>query len=129
MATVYAIGTASGGVGTSSTVLTTTFTLESAATALAATLNNGNSPCYLEAGVALVAGANTITPPTKAGGVLIIPPAGNTIAITLKGVTGDTGIVLAKIAPTLLTFDTTPPANFCLTVGVGGITGMKYLWL
>ncbi len=46
--------------------------------------------------VDLSSGANTITVPTGGGSIptacTIIPPTGNTISITLKGVTGDTGI-------------------------------------
>jgi hypothetical protein len=39
-------------------------------------------------------------------GVFIIPPAGNTGAITLKGVTGDTGVALNMTQPTWLSLGT-----------------------
>lgn len=50
--------------------------------------------------VALVSGNNTITVPTGATGVTIIPAEDNAVALTLKGVNGDTGIALALTSPT-----------------------------
>lgn len=44
----------------------------------------------------------TVTPPAAATAVVIIPPSTNAGTITLKGVTGDTGIVLSKTQPTVL---------------------------
>ncbi len=64
----------------------------------------------------LASGANTITVPSWAVGCLIIPNSGNATALTLKGVTGDTGVPLSETTPTLLNF-TTPPASFVLTAG------------
>jgi len=78
----------------------------------------------------LVSGANTITLPTGGStvvGATIIPPAGNTQTLTLKGITGDTGIVLHKTDPTSISFDTTPPVSFVLTAG-GTITGLRIIW-
>lgn len=49
--------------------------------------------------VALSSGNNTITVPTSAIAVTIIPPTGNTVALILKGVNGDTGIALALLGP------------------------------
>jgi hypothetical protein len=40
-------------------------------------------------------------------GVVIIPPTDNSGAITLKGVTGDTGIDLHKTKPTVLSLNST----------------------
>jgi hypothetical protein len=65
--------------------------------------------------VDLASGANTITVPTWATGVLIIPTSTNTVALTLKGVTGDAGIEIGPASPTLLTFASTPPASFVIT--------------
>lgn len=64
-------------------------------------VENSTSPGVNEI-QALVSGANTVTAPTGAVGVTIIPPAGNTVTLTLKGVTGDTGIALAVASPTSL---------------------------
>ncbi len=52
--------------------------------------------------VILASGDNTITVPTGATAVLIQPPLANAIALTLKGAGGDTGILLHKIYPTLV---------------------------
>lgn len=50
--------------------------------------------------VAVTLGANTLTPPTGAAGVIIVP--GSVGAITLKGVGGDTGVLLTAARPTFL---------------------------
>lgn len=60
---------------------------------------NASSPGQTE-NKALSTGNNTITPPTGAVGVTIILPSGNTVLLTLKGVNGDTGIVLHLTHPT-----------------------------
>jgi hypothetical protein len=62
-------------------------------------------------------GANTITVPSFAAGAIIRPASTNTQTLTLKGVTGDTGVAISKINPTVISFDTSPPANFVLTAG------------
>lgn len=77
----------------------------------------------------LAPGDNTITVPTGGStvkGATIIPPAGNTQTLTLKGVGGDTGIALSKLDPTSLGFETAP-ANFVLNAG-GAITGLRIHW-
>jgi hypothetical protein len=66
----------------------------------------------------LQSGANTITVPTlpATSGCIIQLPAANTQVVTLKGVTGDTGIALGKTTSHLITWDpVAPPANFVLT--------------
>lgn len=77
----------------------------------------------------LASGPNTITVPT--GGtvptaVTIIPPTANTTLMTLKGVTGDTGIPIHKTDPTSLAIDATV-ATFCLTAAAS-ITGVRFIW-
>jgi hypothetical protein len=55
--------------------------------------------------VALASGFNSVTKPSGADVVLIVPLPDDAITITLKGVTGDTGLVIASAtdrAPTLL---------------------------
>lgn len=80
--------------------------------------------------LSLASGANTITVPSSSGitvkGALLIPPAGNTQTLTLKGVSGDTGVALSKTEPTFISFDT-PPATFVITAG-GTIAGFRILW-
>lgn len=78
----------------------------------------------------LSSGANTITLPTGGSTVkaaTIVPPEDNAETLTLKGVSGDTGIALNKVDPTTITFDSPAPANFVLTAG-GTITGLRIIW-
>lgn len=90
--------------------------------------SNVVSPAAIEVKT-LASGANTITPP--AGGTTpkactIVPPSGNTVAITLKGVTGDTGIALHKTDPTSIALDS-PTATFVLTAGAE-LAGVRLVW-
>lgn len=57
---------------------------------------NSNSPGNIQI-ITLASGFNSIAVPgggTLPTAVIIIPPAGNSTQITLKGITGDTGIIL-----------------------------------
>jgi hypothetical protein len=77
----------------------------------------------------LASGANTITVPTGGAtpkGVIIVPPSGNTQTLTLKGVTGDTGVALHATDPSYVSLAATQ-ANFCLTAG-GTVTGIRFIW-
>lgn len=74
----------------------------------------------------LGAGANTINVPQlpAASGCIIMLHNDNTQAVTLKGVTGDTGVSLGKTGTTVLNWDAaSPPASFCLT-SAGAQTGL-----
>lgn len=62
-------------------------------------------------------GFTAITPPATATAACIIPPGANTNGITLKGVTGDTGIPISKTQPTVLTF--VAGSTFGLTIATG----------
>lgn len=78
--------------------------------------------------VNLASGANTLTAPVAAAPtrLTIIPPAGNTVALTLKGVTGDTGVTIHKTDPTSVAVD---PAivSVCLTAA-NTVNGVRVLW-
>lgn len=74
----------------------------------------------------LASGANTITVPTGATACTILPPADNTTSITLKKVTGDTGIRLHNTGYTDLSLDSSV-TTFCLTAGAS-ITGIRLFW-
>lgn len=76
----------------------------------------------------LSAGANTITVPVgfTVKGATIIPPAANAQALTLKGIAGDTGIVISNTDPTSIGFQTAP-ANFVINAG-GTVTGLRIVW-
>ena len=70
----------------------------------------------------LSSGANTITPPTGATLCVIFPPNAsspvpnppNSATLTLKGITGDTGVAISNTYPTFLEWDTAP-ATFVIT--------------
>lgn len=90
--------------------------------------NNAASPGQTQI-VTLSSGANTITPPSGGStptAVTIIPPAGNTALITLKGITGDTGVVLHKTDPTSIGLNS-PTDTFVLTAGAS-IAGVRLVW-
>lgn len=92
--------------------------------------SNATSPASVDI-FTLAAGNNTITLPTGGStprAAIILPPVANAQTITLKGVAGDTGILLNKLDPTVVTFDAPPPANFVLTAG-GIITGLRICWV
>src|SRR6266446_2178447 len=80
--------------------------------------------------VDLANGFNAITVPVSTGltvkGVILQPPPTNAIALTLKGVTGDTGIALSKLNPTVLAFETAP-ATIGITTGAA-LTGFRIYW-
>lgn len=66
--------------------------------------------------LSLSSGNNTVTVPSGATAAVIVGPNGtiptpnplSSATLTVKGVGGDTGIVVSSKWPTLLTFDTTP---------------------
>lgn len=93
-----------------------------------ATAQNASSPAQNDIRT-LANGANTITPPTggtSPQGVIIIPPAANTTAITLKGISGDTGIGLHLTNPTFISL-ASPTATFVITTGAQ-IAGVRFVW-
>jgi len=78
----------------------------------------------------LVSGANTITVPTGGSspkGATIVPPAENTVTLTLKGVSGDTGILLSPTDPTSIAFGASPPVSFVITTN-GVLDGLRIIW-
>lgn len=80
--------------------------------------------------ISLTAGVNIIIPPTVSGivntGVMIVPPAGNTILITLKGAGGDTGIPLHLTGPSSIALDPTF-ASLVLAVA-SDVAGVRLTW-
>lgn len=69
---------------------------------------NSASPAY-DMFVNLSSGANTFAVPGAGTTrrITILPPSGNTVLITIKGITGDTGIPIHKTDPTSVALDTT----------------------
>ena len=56
----------------------------------------------------------------------IIPPAGNTASLTLKGVTGDTGFALHLTDPSVVSLASTT-TTFGITTGAT-VTGLRLIW-
>ena len=80
--------------------------------------------------VTLASGANTITAPVVSGktftAVTIIPPASNTTNITLKGVTGDTGVQIHDEGPCSLSLD--PAVTSFVLTAAAEISGVRLIW-
>ena len=74
---------------------------------------------------ASINGFQALTVPTGATAVLIIPVAGNTQTLTLKGVTGDTGIVIDKLNPSVVALGSSPSIG----ITTGGSTGFTVVWM
>lgn len=94
-----------------------------------AALQNDNSPGDVYV-VTLIAGPNNVFPPSVPGLVVnaltIIPPAGNIEIMILKGVAGDTGIILHPTDPTTISLD---PGFAGLVIDAGGqIDNVRYIW-
>lgn len=87
------------------------------------------TPMMVEELKALTAGAfNSITVPTGTPElVVIVPPTTNTQTLTLKGITGDTGVALAVADPTVIAFGASPA--FGITVGAGSTVNVTLVWL
>lgn len=107
---------------------TITFTGDVTATQTNAAASNPASPGVNEL-KNLASGANTITVPTGGStpvAVTIVPPAGNVITLTLKGVTGDTGVGMHLTDPTTIALASSV-TTFCLTAG-SAMTGVRFIW-
>jgi hypothetical protein len=76
----------------------------------------------------LASGANTITVPSWALYCVMVPSPLNDIALTLKGVSGDTGIPVSESQPNVITFGDTPPANIVVTAASLTTTTTTFLF-
>ena len=79
--------------------------------------------------VTLALGNNTITPPsggTTPKALTIVPPVGNTETITLKGVNGDTGVVLHVTDPTSIALNSS--TNTLVLTASAEIIGVQLIW-
>lgn len=107
---------------------TITFTGDVTATETISAASNAASPGSVTLHT-LASGANTITAPTGGStpvAATIVPPAGNTQTLTLKGVTGDTGVGLHLTDPSTIAL-AAATTTFVLTAG-GTITGLRIHW-
>jgi len=68
-----------------------------------------------ETQLVLASGANTITVPAAATLAIIVFDATSNVNKTLKGVTGDTGILVAKAGCFMLQLDAAAVASFVIT--------------
>ena len=78
-------------------------------------VQNDNAPQTGDYYVVLSNGFNTITVPSTAKGAYIEFQDGSTVTKTLKGITGDTGILLNPTSWNVLNFGSSPPASFGIT--------------
>ena len=111
-----------------SRVVTIAFSGDVSGTETPAAAVNHASPGQIEIKT-LASGANTITLPTGGStptAVTIIPPVGNTVQLTLKGVTGDQGVPLHLTDPTSIGLAASP-STFCLTAAAT-CTGVRFIW-
>lgn len=107
---------------------TITYTGDVVGTETVSAASNAASPGSIEIKT-LASGANTITVPTGGATVTactILPPTGNATSITVKGVSGDTGIRVHNTDPTTIAIDSSV-ATFVLTTGAQ-ITGVRFYW-
>lgn len=90
---------------------------------------NGASPGTQDI-VSLASGNNTITVPIVTGftitAVTIVPPATNTVQMILKGVAGDTGILLHLTDPTSIAL-APGQASFVLNAA-NTLPGVRLVW-
>jgi hypothetical protein len=76
--------------------------------------------------VVLASGNNVIGPPSWSTFCIINPLATNTEALTLKGVTGDTGVAISPNSPCLLSWPTSPPAD--IVINAAGATTITVIF-
>lgn len=86
--------------------------------------SNASSPGEVDP-YALASGFNSVPVPTGAKAVTIIPPSGNTVTLTLKGITGDTGVGLHLTDPTSIGL-----ATGVTTIGIttSGTVTVRLIW-
>ncbi len=78
----------------------------------------------------LTTGNNTVTAPVSGGvivtGLTIIPPAGNTIAMTLKGTASDAGILIGLVNPIYLSLAST--FTDLVIACSNSVAGVRFIW-
>ena len=113
---------------TSQRSISTTFAGDQVASWKNEAAENLDSPGMIQV-VTLASGNNTITVPT--GGtiptaVTILKPSDNAVALTLKGVSGDTGIRLHDTDPDSISIDD-GVVTFVLNAGAQ-LVGVRLVW-
>lgn len=82
------------------------------------TICNSTTPVDAVGVQTLASGNNSIIVPAGAIAALIVPPVMNTVTLTLKGLPGDTGVVLSLTNPTVLSLASAQTA-FTLNASAG----------
>lgn len=100
-------------------IFTGDFNLQSVSSAL----ENTNSPGSVQ-DLSLSTGNNTVTPPSNSTSCTILFPTGNVILVTLKGVNGDTGIVLHPTDPTRIGLNSTT----AFVLSAASAVSIKIIW-
>lgn len=98
-----------------------------AGTGISTSSTNADAPMAGAQLVNLSSGFNTVTLPTghTIYGVDITPPSGNTTTLTLKGITGDTGVPLHLTKTTSVAF-AAGTTTFGLTTGGAMAVSLSY---
>lgn len=87
--------------------------------------NNGGTSGG-EAPLVLSTGNNTVNVPAGHRGVMLIPPAGSVVTLTLKGIAGDTGVSVDPVLG-LVWFFPAGTASFVLNASAG--VTLNAVWL
>jgi len=93
------------------------------------TANNPTSPAS-EILMSLSAGDNVIAIPTTgapAAAVMILKPSGNNIVLKLKGIAGDTGVLLHKTDYDIISLD--PTAVSFIINAASQVNGVRLVWM
>jgi hypothetical protein len=92
------------------------------------TVAPSSSNDYEEYTITLANGFNAIPVPSWAAGCLIVPASTNAVPMTLKGVTGDTGIPLSLTDVHMINFAVTPPSSIGITSTGAGATVTTFIF-
>lgn len=113
---------------TSNLTVNIVFTGDASGTEVITAAENTASPGSIQI-VTLASGFNSISVPsggTTPTGLTILPPSGNQTAITLKGITGDTGLRIHNTNPTLVSVD--PSVTTIGLTAASIVTGVRLYW-
>jgi hypothetical protein len=91
------------------------------------TLNNSAASGQTQF-VTLASGFQTVSVPAGAVWCIVVPPAGNTTSITLKGITGDTGVVLHPSQPSIIALGSSQ-TTIGITAGAGFSSPTEFLFI
>lgn len=92
------------------------------------TVQANTSDLYTEFTYLFVSGPNTVSVPDWSSGVIIVPSTVNTVALYLKGATGDTGIPLGLVQPSLINFPSSPPTDIYISAAFNMTTQTTFMY-